>query len=107
MLYEHERSLVQRFQGKPFALLGVNCDNDREVAQEVVRRQGLNWRSWSDPGCGEGPICTSWKPGHWPALFVLDHRGTIRYRNLPPHFLDEAVERLLQELEEEQNGAAP
>jgi len=93
-------------KGNPFALLGVNCDNERDVAQEVSARAGLTWRSWSDPGCGQGPICRRWQAGHWPALFVLDHRGMIRYRNLPPDFLDQAVEELLRELEEEKNGAA-
>jgi thiol-disulfide isomerase/thioredoxin len=107
MLYEPERSLVRRLQGKPFALLGVNCDNERDVAKEVIAREGLTWRSWSDPGCGQGPICRRWQAGHWPALFVLDHRGMIRYRNLPPDFLDQAIEQLLGELEQEKHGAPP
>jgi hypothetical protein len=106
MLFEHERSLVRRLQGKPFALLGVNCDDERDIVKEVVRRERLTWRSWWDPGYGQGPICTRWGRGHWPVLFVLDHRGMIRYRHLPPRFLDEVVERLLRELEEEKNGAA-
>jgi AhpC/TSA family len=29
----HERELVKRLDGKPFALLGVNCDGDREKAR--------------------------------------------------------------------------
>jgi thiol-disulfide isomerase/thioredoxin len=44
-LYEPERSLVRRLQGKPFALLGVNCDNERDVVKEVIAREGLTWRS--------------------------------------------------------------
>jgi hypothetical protein len=107
MLYEHERSLVRRLQGQPFSLLGVNCDIERDVAQRVVRQEQHTWRSWFDPGCGQGPICQRWTPGHWPALFVLDHRGVIRYRNLPPDFLDEAIQRLLDELEEERHASAP
>ena len=103
MLYEHERSLVQRLQGKPFVLLG---DDDRDAVKEVIRRERHTWRSWSDPDYGKGPICARWQPGHWPALFVLDHRGMIRYRNISPHFLDQAVERLLREVEEEMNGSA-
>ena len=90
---------MRRLRDKPFALLGVNCDNDPEVARDVARRERLTWPMWSDPGSGAGPICARWRPGHWPALFVLDHRGTVRYRNLPPHLLDEAVGRLLRELE--------
>jgi hypothetical protein len=103
MLYEHERSLVRRLQDKPFALLGVNIDTDREVVREVVRREQLTWRSWWEPGGSHGPISVKWRPGHWPALFVVDHRGTIRYRNLPPPLLDGVVEQLLRELEGEKH----
>jgi hypothetical protein len=28
-MYPHERSLVQRLEGKPFALLGINTDDAR------------------------------------------------------------------------------
>ena len=31
----HERELVKRLEGKPFVLLGVNGDDDREVAKTV------------------------------------------------------------------------
>jgi hypothetical protein len=92
-------------QDRPFALLGVNCDNDPEVARKEARREELTWPIWSDPGEGTGPICTAWGQMHWPALFVLDHRGTIRYRHLPPLLLDEAVGRLLRELEGEKHAS--
>ncbi len=95
---------MRRLQDKPFALLGVNCDDDPEVARDVARRERLTWPMWSDPG-GGGPICARWQPGHWPALFVLDHRGTVRYRNVPPRLLDEAVGRLLRELEGEKHAS--
>ena len=29
-MYPHERSLVKKMEGKPFVLLGVNSDADRE-----------------------------------------------------------------------------
>jgi hypothetical protein len=29
-MYPHERSLVNRLAGKPFVLLGINSDDDRE-----------------------------------------------------------------------------
>ena len=34
-MYPHERSLVKRLEGKPFALIGVNSDTDRKQLKEV------------------------------------------------------------------------
>ena len=34
-MYGHERSLVQRYQGRPFVLLGVNTDDDAETLKQV------------------------------------------------------------------------
>jgi hypothetical protein len=90
-------------QGQPFAFLGVHCDEEGP-GREAARREQLTWPMWNDPGCGAGPICAAWRPGHWPALFVLDHHGTIRYRHIPPLLLEEAVGRLLRELEGEKHA---
>ena len=32
----HERQLVERFKGRPFVVVGVNSDEDREKALRVV-----------------------------------------------------------------------
>ncbi len=91
-------------QGRPFAFLGVHCDEEGP-AREMVRREQLTWPMWNDPGSGTGPICAAWRPGHWPALFVLDHRGTIRYRHCPVLLVEEADNRLLRELEGEKHAS--
>ena len=58
-MYPHERSLVERFQGKPFTLLGVNTDSSREELKQAIEQNHLTWRSWYD---GQpGPICTAWR----------------------------------------------
>ena len=44
----HERTMVKRFEGKPFALLGINGDQDRDTAKRAVREHQINWRSWWD-----------------------------------------------------------
>src|SRR5262249_37778092 len=48
----HERELVGRLQGRPFALLGVNSDEagDREKARKAVREKQMTWPSWWDGG---------------------------------------------------------
>ena len=37
----HERSLVKRMEGKPFALLGFNGDDDRSAANAAARRENM------------------------------------------------------------------
>ena len=34
-MYPHERSLVERLKDKPFALIGVNSDTDKDEAEEA------------------------------------------------------------------------
>jgi hypothetical protein len=52
----HEKELVQRLKDKPFALLGVNADGDRDEVKKAVEKKGITWRSWWDGR--EGPIAT-------------------------------------------------
>jgi hypothetical protein len=100
-MYPHERSLVKRLEGKPFALLGINSDADREQLKEVLKKENITWRSWWDGGTN-GPIARQWQVRGWPTIYVLDHKGVIRVKDVRGKALDDAVDRLLQELEPEQ-----
>jgi hypothetical protein len=101
-LVPHERSLVQKFQDKPFALLGVNGDPDQETAKNVVVESKINWRSfWNGK---DAKISTDWKLKGWPTIFIIDHNGVIRNKFVgvdKPEDLDKGVEKLLSDLEGE------
>ena len=95
----HERSLVEKLQGQPFALLGINTDaNVNDVKQKSMSEQ-VTWRSWYDGQ--QGPICKQYKVRSFPTIYVLDHKGVIRYKNVRGDDLDKAVETLLKEAEKE------
>ena len=38
-MYPHERSLVKKLEGKPFALIGINSDTDRDKIKERIDAQ--------------------------------------------------------------------
>ena len=100
-MYPHERSLVQRLEGKPFALLGVNSDPNRDTAKGAVVSEKLSWRSfWNGSGVTSGPISSAWQVQGWPTLYVIDDRGVIRYKFVGgvQEELDRAVETLLKEI---------
>ena len=98
-MYAHERSLVKRLENRPFALLGVNSDRDRDQLKKVLQEKNLTWRSFWNGGSTKGPISDAWKVHGWPTIFVLDAEGVIRYRNVRGHAMDVAVDALLAEMD--------
>jgi hypothetical protein len=98
----HERSLVKRMGGRPFALVGVNSDANREYLRKMNREREVTWRSfWCGKEGTGGPIPTEWNVSGWPTLYYLDHRGVIRHKNLREEKeIDAAVEELVREAEQ-------
>src|SRR5260221_6252222 len=94
----HERSLVKKMTGKPFALLGINTDGNVNEVKSQSTKSGVTWRSWFD-GQG-GPICKQYAIRSFPSIFVLDAKGIIRHKNVRNEAMDAAVEALVKELEE-------
>jgi peroxiredoxin len=101
--YPFQRRMVQRLEGRPFVLLGINRDGDREHAKQVVRDEHLTWRSWWDGGPRGGPIGRRWflKDGGLPTTYVLDSKGVIRVKKegVPQDaLLDQTIDALLAEV---------
>lgn len=101
--YALQRSLVQRLADRPFALIGVNSDRDREALAEIVKREQITWHSfWNGPQGPRGPISTRWEVRGWPTQFLLDAQGVIRQRFVgapSQEKLIDAIESLLKEAE--------
>ena len=92
----HERALVKRMEGKPFALIGVNFDKDREEMKRVEEKNQITWRSFFDGR--QGPIGKQWHIQALPTIYVLDQNGVIRYKDLHDKELDNAVDTLVKEV---------
>ena len=80
-LVPHDKALVEKMKGRPFVLVGVNGDDDRERAKAVSAKEGINWRSfWS--GSARQGIPLEWGVSSWPTIFVIDGNGVIRDNGL-------------------------
>ena len=100
-LVPHEKVLVERLKDRPFALLGINSDSDREKLKVATVEKGISWRSWWDGGSLSGPIANRWNVRGWPTIIILDKAGVIRFKGLPHHVMkpvDDAVDSLLEGL---------
>ena len=103
-MYPHERSLVQRLADAPFALIGVNSDDDLDALRPRLEEEQITWRSfWNGPKGTSGPISARWNVTGWPTIYVVDHKGVIRFKNVRGEEMDAAVDQLLAEME---NGEA-
>ena len=99
-MYPHERSLVKRLVGKPFALLGINSDTDKDALKKVMDEEQITWRSWwNGPKGTDGPLSKKWNVHGWPTIYVLDAKGVIRFKNVRGESMDQAVDQLLKEQE--------
>jgi thiol-disulfide isomerase/thioredoxin len=94
----HERELVERLKDQPFALLGVDCIDDKETARKVMQREKMTWPNWYDGTSDEGPIAQRYHVTGFPSIFVLDAKGIIRIRGPRGKNLDQAVDMLLKEM---------
>ena len=100
-----EKALVERMEGRPFVLIGVNGDNDREKAKTFSAREGVNWRSFWPGGSKQGtPL--EWGVSGWPTVYVIDANGVIRDNGLVYFYEiygsktpDKMIESLVAEVE--------
>ena len=104
-MYPHERSLVKKYADSPFALIGVNSDRDKDKLAKRIAEENITWRSfWCGPAGTRGRIPRHWGVRGWPTIYVIDHKGVIRYKNVRGHAMDDAVDTLLAEMEEQGSG---
>ncbi len=100
------KALAGRLQERPFALLGVNCDEGPEAARKAARDLGIAWPSWPDGSKGRGPCLVEMGPvsglyhvERLPALFVIDAEGAIRGKPADLQQAGKLVDDLLRKVE--------
>jgi hypothetical protein len=106
-MYPHERSLVKKMKDKPFVLLGVNSDGDKDKLKKRMAEEQITWRSWWDGGDTNGPIANQFNVHGWPTLYVVDHRGIIRHKwvGFPgEEQFDSAIDKLVELAAKDKGG---
>ena len=109
-MFPHERSLVKRLEGKPFALVGVNSDRDREDTKKKNEKAHITWRSFWNGGSTGGPIAAKWNVRAWPTLYIIDAKGVIRHKYVGSpgaKVLDENIDNLVKEDAEQTKKSSP
>jgi thiol-disulfide isomerase/thioredoxin len=95
----HERELVNRLKDKPFVLVSVSADAEKKTLTDFIAKEPMPWTHWHNGATGG--ILKDWNVRALPAIYVLDHKGVIRFKGVQGEAMDKAVEQLLKELEDE------
>ncbi len=99
--YPYQRLLLEVMAEEPVVLLGVNSDEDLQMAKQAKEEEQLEYRTWWD-GHGEvaqkGPIATSWNIVGWPTIYIIDAKGRIRFKDTRHEEMITAVKKLLDEM---------
>ena len=96
----YERFLLGRYERWPFALLSVQTGSSREKAHAEFVADHVAHRSWWDvpaDGADNGPIAQDWNVLGWPASYLIDGAGIIRFVNVRDEDLLKAVRQLVDE----------
>jgi hypothetical protein len=94
-------------EGKPFALLDVNGNNNLAKLKDVVKEKQFSWRSFNNQRpMGQATISDEWNIRNWPTLYLIDAQGVIRQKWVgasAEKFLDRSIELLVADTASAQN----
>lgn len=95
----NERELVEKYKGRPFAMLGVDCNDPKSKAAKVMESERITWPNWHDGEDSGSPIANLYHVSGFPTVFVIDAEGQIRSTRTQGESLDKLVEQLVNEAE--------
>ena len=72
----HERKMMERLKDKPFTILSVSCDADKDDLTGFLEKQKMPWDHWWD-GRG-GNVAKTFRVNAFPTLYLIDAKGVIR-----------------------------
>jgi thiol-disulfide isomerase/thioredoxin len=96
----HERAMVEKLKDKPFVLVSISVDTQKETLTKFLDKESMPWTHWWNGA--EGGIVEDWNVTYFPTIYVIDAKGVIRHKDqngeFPGEKLEEAVNALLKEI---------
>jgi thiol-disulfide isomerase/thioredoxin len=93
----HEREMVARLKDKPFVLVSISADAQKETLTKFLAKEMMPWTHWWNGA--QGGILEDWDVEFFPTIYVLDAQGVIRHKNIRGAQLEEAVNELIRKME--------
>ncbi len=95
----HLKEVASHFKDKPFEIVAVSLDDNRDALAAFVKRMGApGLQTWSDSGWEDNPACQAYNVQNLPTWFLIDPKGLIHTRDPFGHKLMPAIENALKRL---------
>lgn len=96
----HQREMVEKLKDKPFVLVSVSADEERQTVVDFVAKTSMPWTHWWNGD--KGNMIDNWDINAFPTVFIVDGKGTIRYSEVgggpeAAKAIEEKVTKLLDE----------
>jgi len=91
----HERDMVEKLKDKPFALVSISVDDEKQELKDFLDKESMPWTHWWDGP--EAALVKQWNIRFFPTIYVIDAKGVIRHKNIRGEELEKAVEKLVAE----------
>jgi thiol-disulfide isomerase/thioredoxin len=95
--------LAEKMSGRPLAIVSISADAKQDTVTEFLKKTKMPWTHWWDGQ--NGPAVRLWGITGYPTVFVVDHKGIIRHKqigyNPDPTEMDNIVEKLVKEAEKD------
>jgi len=98
----HERAMIERLKDKPFALISISADQNKETLKDFLSKEKMPWTHWWNGS--QGGVIEDWDVQYFPTIYVIDSKGVIRHKDLRERQLEDAVKNLLDEVDEKKAG---
>ena len=93
----HEKELVELYHDQPFAILGINTDDDADEYRKKCEEMGVTWTCIFN-GSSQGGVPEAYGVQGYPTSYLLDAEGRIRYKDLRGNQLKKKVAELMAEM---------
>ncbi len=93
----HERELMEKYEGKPFTILGINVDFERNKLKRALKKHKITWPTIYDGIPGMGPITSTWKVNSFPTFVLIDHNGIIQQMGPLLMMMERKIDEMLNE----------
>lgn len=94
----HEREMVERYRGKPFAMISVYADVDYDNARKIVAEQQMTWPIVKSESA-KPAITQQYGVSRFPTFIVIDGAGVVRHAQVGGTGPDAAVAAVSAEME--------
>lgn len=93
----HEKEIYEKLKDHPFTILGINSGDDKRTLKRAIKKHDISWPTIMDGPPKPGSICATWAVSSFPTMYLVDHKGVIRHKNLMPFQIDGAIDALMAE----------